>query len=381
MTRTVVVAHPSPDLYGSDLQLVESVAGLTEQGWRVVVCLPSDGPLIELLEQHGADVEVVEFPVLRKAFLSPVGIARLAFDGLRALARLRRLITRHRPSAIYVNTLTIPVWLAAARLTRTPALCHVHEAEEDQHRLVRIALAAPLMLARTIVVNSQAAERALCSAIARLGARSRVVYNGVAGPPETPAPADPAAGSARLALVGRLSPRKGTDIALEAVSLLNRAGRAVHIDVCGSTFSGYEWYERELRERAERDDLRGSVHWAGYVSPTWPVLAAAHIVLVPSRAEPFGNAAVEAQLARRPVIASDIQGLTEIIQSEHSGLLVPADDPRALAEAIGRLLDDPALAGRLADNGRAQAVARFSVERYRTEIADAVTVIASGRRA
>ncbi len=195
--------------------------------------------------------------------------------------------------------------------------------------------------------------------------------------PDRPPPPEPSDRAARLVLVGRLSPRKGTDVALEAVARLNDGTRAVTVQVCGSTFPGYEWYERELRERAERADLRGRVEWAGYVAPTWPALAKADIVLVPSRAEPFGNAAVEGLLARRPVIASNIQGLAEIIESERTGLLVPADDPAALAAAIARLLDDPALAEQLAEAGRKQAVTRFSVARYRAEIVDAVTTIAA----
>ena len=60
----------------------------------------------------------------------------------------------------------------------------------------------------------------------------------------------------------------------------------------------------ELQERAAAPDLAGRVTLAGYVHPTWPVLAAADVVVVPSRAVPFGNTAVEGLLARRPVVAS-----------------------------------------------------------------------------
>ena len=68
----------------------------------------------------------------------------------------------------------------------------------------------------------------------------------------------------------------------------------------GTTFPGYEWFEQRLRERAARPDLAGHVRFAGYLHPTWPALADADVVLVPSRVEPFGNTAVEALHARRP---------------------------------------------------------------------------------
>jgi hypothetical protein len=146
----------------------------------------------------------------------------------------------------------------------------------------------------------------------------------------------------------------------------------VDLELCGSVFDGYEWFEEQLRTRASAPDLAGHVHFAGYTSPTWPALASADVVLVPSRAEPFGNAAVEAQLACRPVVASAVQGLREIITSEETGLLVPAGDAAALAAAIGRLLDDEGLAASLATAGRESAQARFTPARYRAAVTESV---------
>jgi hypothetical protein len=198
-----------------------------------------------------------------------------------------------------------------------------------------------------------------------------VVHNGVPGPDLPPAPPS-ADGTRRIVLVGRLSPRKGTDVAVEALALLRAQGRDVELELCGSVFPGYEWFEEQLRARAAAPDLAGAVRFSGYTSPTWPALARAEVVLVPSRAEPFGNAAVEAQLAGRPVIASAVQGLAEIVTSGETGLLVPPDDATALAAAIATVLDDPVLARSLADAGRASAERQFTTGRYRAAITEAV---------
>ena len=170
-------------------------------------------------------------------------------------------------------------------------------------------------------------------------------------------------------MVGRLSPRKGVDVALDAVGLLRDSGVDASLSVCGSVFPGYEWYEEELRERAAQPDLDGHVELLGYVRPTWPVLEAADAVVVPSRAEPFGNTAVEAMHAARPLVASRVQGLAEVVTDAITGLLVPADDAAALAEALGTLAADPALAARLAEQGEREAADRFSVAGYRATMA------------
>ncbi|MFC4628813.1 glycosyltransferase family 4 protein [Promicromonospora alba] len=375
---TVLLAHASVELYGSDLQLVETAAGCVDAGADVVVVLPGDGPLAERMRDVGARVETLDMPVLRKAHLTPRGIVALGVATLRALGPMTRLIRRVRPDTVLVNTLTIPAWLAAARLAGVAPVCHVHEAEADARWVVRVGLAAPLLLARAVVVNSAAARDVVVSAVPALRRRTRVVYNGVPGPPEVPVAgsgadggadgrADAAPGSAHVVLVGRLSPRKGSDVALEAVALLRGTGRDVRLTLCGSVFAGYEWFEDQLRVRAAADDLAGAVDLVGYADP-WEWFARGDVVVVPSRVEPFGNVAVQAMLAGRPVVASRTQGLAEIVKDGETGLLVRPDDPVALADAIAELLDDPARASTLAAAGRQDATERFGAQRYRAQM-------------
>jgi len=372
--RSVVVAHPSAELYGSDRQLLETVSGLVEAGWDVQAWLPQTGPLVAELEARGASVHVVTFPVLRKSALRPRALVGLTVEMARSVSGARRLLRRDRPTLVLVNTLTIPGWLAAARLAGVRSLCHVHEAEEDQPAIVRLVLAAPLLLAQGVVANSAAAAAVLGSSLTSLRRRVRVVHNGVPGPPAGShelrgrGPGD----SLRIALVGRLSPRKGIDVAVRAVDLLVRRGYDVTLSVCGTVFPGYEWYEAELRDLGAATALAGRVELAGYVSPTWPELAAADVVLVPSRVEPFGNTAVEALLAERPLVASRTQGLREVVRDGITGLLVEPGSEVDLADAIARIADDHTLARSLAVAGRADALERFSVDAYRASMLDAI---------
>jgi len=369
----VLVVHPSAELYGSDRQLLESVSALLRAGWAVDTLLPTPGELVDELEARGARVAVVDFPVLRKSLLSPRALPGLAVAVVRSVLGARRLLRRTRPDLVLVNTLTIPEWLVAARLARVPSLCHVHEAEEDQPAAVRFALAAPLLLAGSVVANSAAAAGVLERSVPRLGPRTRVVHNGVGGPPSRTALRERDGYRLHVALVGRLSPRKGIDVAIEAVRMLVERGHDVTLTVCGTPFPGYEWYERDLRDQIIEAGLDDRVELAGYVSPTWPVLDRADVVLVPSRVEPFGNTAVEAMLAERPLVASRTQGLREVVRDGRTGLLVEPGSPEALADAIARLADDPALARSLAGAGREEAERRFSVDAYGRALVDEIT--------
>lgn len=369
---TVLIANPSPDVYGSDLQMLESISALTEQGWRVVVALPSDGELVPKIRERGAEVCFFAFPVLRRANQSVAAFAGMVASAALAVPRLVGLIRRIRPAAVYVNTVTLPWWLLASRLTRTPTLCHLHEAENTDSALVRRALITPLRLAHAVIVISQSAMTAMVEADPGLERKGRLIYNGVPTPPTEPSP--PARDlPLRAVVVGRLSPRKAPHLALEAVGRLRAQGIALEIELAGSAFPGYEWYVEQLEQRATEDDLVGAVTFSGYCSPIWPALERADLVIAPSLREPFGNAVVEAQLSLRPVVATAALGHLESITDAETGLLVPAEDVEAMAKAVQRLVEDAELAGELAENARRNALARFTTGRYRTEIVGLVS--------
>jgi glycosyltransferase involved in cell wall biosynthesis len=91
---------------------------------------------------------------------------------------------------------------------------------------------------------------------------------------------------------------------------------------------------------------------------------------VPSRVEPFGNAAVEAMLAGRPVVAGATQGLREIVRPGENGELAAPGDAPDLADAIGRVLASWPEAVARAERARHEAQARYSPARYRRDLAD-----------
>lgn len=379
--KTVLACHPHHDLYGSGRMFVATLQALREsdEPWRVVAVVEQDGTLADVVRQlDGVALRLRRAPVLRKQDAKGLGLLRLAASMLIAIPRLAHLIRQEGADLVYVSTLTAPVWLAAARLARVPVVCHVHEAENELPRWLRLLLASPLLLSRIVLVNSQAAARELTGTLRRLGRRLRLVYNGVEHPADAGEAAQALPGAVRLVLVGRISPRKGTDVAVEALIELRRRGVPAQLHVVGDTFAGYEWYEQSLHERVAMAGVAESVLFEGFQADPWKWYRNADIVLVPSRQEPFGNVAVEAQLAARPVVVAGVQGLTEIVTDGETGLVVPPEDPAALADAVARLVNDPALSTRLAGTARDAANRRFSLARYQAQIREELESVVAG---
>lgn len=380
MTRRVLVVNPGADVYGSDLQMLESLEGFRDAGWPILVVLPERGPLVEVLSRRGIPHRIVPFPVVRRSALSSAGFARLLGHVVMRQGPLVRFLRHAAPDVVYVNTSTVPWWLSAARLAGVPAVCHLHEAENADPRWVRAALNGPLGLATAVIVNSDCAREAAVEAWPPLRSKLSRVYNGVPDRPDPVVPPPPAA-PFRVATLSRLSPRKGVHVALDAVALLRRADRDVFIEIAGSAFEGYEWYVDRLRRQADAPELRQAVRFSGYVSPVWPVLDRAHAVLFPSVLDSFGNALVEAQLSERPVVATAVMGHLETVRAGRTGLHVPVDDARAMADAVAWLMDHPEAGAKLAAAARDHAQRAFGVQRYRRQVCTVVDTACASRGA
>lgn len=369
----VLVAHPAADLYGSDRVLLESVQALLDRGDSVVVALPGPGPLVDELRGRGAEVEFCPTPVLRKSMLSPTGLLRLVGECVRGTYRGARLLHRHRPDALYVSTVTIPLWPVLGRLAGKPTITHVHEAERHAARPIKAALALPLLLADRIVANSRYSVATLEESLPALRGRARVVYNGVPGP-EQPTPARATLdGGLRVVYVGRLSHRKGVDLVVEALAELRRRGVDATLDLVGAVFPGYEEFEAQLRNRVIELGLQDRVVFHGFHPSMWSFLAAADVAVVPSRLdEPFGNTAVEAVLATRPLVVSNTSGLREAAAGYASVHFTEPGDVAGLADALGRVAAEWDAFRAAAALDAVAAAERHSPERYKQHIAEVI---------
>jgi glycosyltransferase involved in cell wall biosynthesis len=373
--RRLVAVHPVPDRSGADLMLVRSLVGLRDRGYDVCLFLPEAGPLQDVLDDAGIDHEVIGFPVLRKALLRPLALLGLAARLPVDLARLVRVIRRSTPAVVYVNTITLPHCVLAARLARVPVVCHVRERESSLPAVVSKLLTAPLWAASRLVANSQATAAHLTATWPRLRSRIRVVYNGVELPAAAAVISRVADSPRRIMVIGRLSPRKGQHIAVEAVARLREAGYDVTLELVGTAFRGYEWYVEQLTTLARDRKIAEHVTLTGYRSPAVEVFAEADIAVVPSLEEPFGTAAVEAMLAGRPLVVSDVGGLPEIVGADETGLVVPPGDAQALADAVASLLDDAGRATSMAARGNADVRDRFGIDRYLDELATQIAEV------
>lgn len=297
-----------------------------------------------VLAQHrqGLDVlAVIRRNAERAARLAAGGVSpvELGFGGpfdLLTGRRLRATLEAFRPRVVVA-------WMnRAARFARAAS------AGQDWTLVGRLGGQYDLRYYRgcdILVANT----RGLCDWIAGQGwPRGRLVHlpnfaDDLAG--AAPAALQPPPGSRVLLAMGRLHPNKDFPTLLRALALL--PGEA-HLMLAG------EGPERgALEALAGELGISGRVTFLGWRRDVGALLAAAEMLVVPSRIEPLGNVVLEGFSAARPVVATDADGPRELIEDGRTGLLVPIGDHQALAGAIAGLLEDGARAAAIGAAGRA----------------------------
>ena len=170
--------------------------------------------------------------------------------------------------------------------------------------------------------------------------------------------------SARVvAGVGRLNPQKNFSLFLDIAAQLAPRFPDLHFLLAGD---GPE--EKMLRENAAALGISDRVTFSGYVADTRLVYLAADVLLMPSRYEGLPMTLLEAMAMGLPVVASQLDGIAEVIGDGREGFLVPSDDASLFVERTAALLQDAELSSRIAQNARAKIEASFSVERMTSAV-------------
>lgn len=293
----------------------------------------------------------------------------------REVRQLARLIDEVRPDLVHAHSAKAGLAGRLAVRGRIPTVFQPHAWSFEAVGGGTAALAlrwerwAARWAARVVCVSE--AERAT-GVHAGITGRWTVVPNGIDPDRFRPAPAGPVrAGLAPLAgpaaraplavCVGRLCRQKGQDVLLRAWDSVLRRVPDARLVLVG--------------DGPDRDRLRaaapGSVLFAGAVADASPWYQAADLVVLPSRWEGMALAPLEAMACGRPVVVTDVDGARESLPPSFAApCVVPPEDPRALAEAVGELLLDPALRASLGDRGRRHVLSLHDVRHTARAVAD-----------
>jgi glycosyltransferase involved in cell wall biosynthesis len=381
-TKRILFLGFSSQPGGAELQMFSLIDKLDRARFEAVIALAEDGPLSKMLLERSHKVVIVPsmgallrgVPDLRTVFARAATL-------LPTVLALRRLIFDHSIDLIHAYAQPAIKYAAVLKLiTERPTLCTFLEAKLPRRNWLHPAglVAALNYGVDQILSPSHSAATSLVEA--RVAAkRVTVVHHGVdvarfSTTEEIRAIARRQIGVFNddpvVAMSARFTRMKGHDVLLRAIALLASRGRLIRTIICGMPlFEGErEWHDAICRLLIDLR-LENSVTLTGWLDDVVPLYAASDIVVHPcTLPDTLPLAVLEAMAAGRPVVASDIGGLPELVENDRTGLLVRPGDHNALANAILELVDQPEKAKRLGSNARRRAVEEFDESRYAAAI-------------
>jgi len=345
---------------GTENQFMALARQLDPQRFEIeFACLRRWGPFVQ--EVTDRKMALTEYPV--RTFRS--------IQALRQQARLARHITRNRIDVVhaynfYGNVFAVP----PARLVAPVVIASVRDRAPYLTPMQKRVQRWACQFADCILVNAGAVREWLIGE-GYSESKIAVIRNGV-DLTRFSSPADPTRIRRELALpvdaplvvvVSRLTQQKGLEQLLAATALLRERHPDARVLIVGETAPHDTAYLGELQRLAERHRVTDRVVFTGLRSDIPALLAAADVAVMPSLNEALSNVLLESMAAGAPTVATLVGGTPEALVDGTTGLLIPPGEPRAIADAVSRLLADRVLADRLGRDARDFIREHFSVER------------------
>lgn len=349
-TRILIVSH-TLDRGGLEQAVVTLASGLHKERFEVhVVCFVGGEAARRVASIP--DVRYTEIPGRGK---------------WSRLVALSRHIGRLRPHIVHNHY----CWygLAASLFHGVRRVETVHNTYSWFTAAERVGFMLQCLLAHRIIAVSEAVR----SYTARTFPPSRrdgvmtVIHNGVVPErvqPDAPGPATHAGRqteSPAVGYVGRLEPEKGVGCLIDAMSLVRRRHPTAVLIVAGTGS-----LEQSLKEKSLSVGP-GAVTFTGFAGDVASLYARVHVLVLPSLYEGLPLSLLEGMAAGRPVVATAVGGIPEVVREGVNGFLVPPDDPRALAEKIEQLLHDPEGRAAMGKAARETVLRHFTADRMIAE--------------
>ena len=370
--KRILYLHAGAEMYGADKVLLELIKGLDSKEFEAHVILPNDGVLVEALRQVGAQVSVLDYPILRRKYFNPKGIA----DYIRSYnfyAKQIALYAReHSIDMVHNNTAAVLEGIYLKRKLKLPLIWHVHEIIVKPKAISDFINMLMGRYADKIVTVSQAVANHIKQSPFIKDSQVEVIYNGVDNTVYYPMDAssirekfDIAQDALVIGMIGRVNAIKGQNDFIEAVEpLLEKNEQAVAF-LAGGVFPGEEWRLEELDKRIASSSVVSQIHRIDYYDKTSELYNMFDIFVLPSiKPDSLPTVVLEAMACSKLVVGYNNGGIAEMVVDDKSGCLVKPNRPQELSNAISLLLDSSEKREKFGRVGYQRQKELFSLESY-----------------
>jgi glycosyltransferase involved in cell wall biosynthesis len=364
----ILYVDPGLTLGGPEVSIIELMENLDPSLYNPVMLCPGFGNFSKLCIEKGIQVEYLpDIPIQGG---HPLDFARVLIPNTLAISRL---IQRLNIKLVHANGWRVAFYSGlAAHRNQIPAVTHVR----DYHESLRSGIKYWLLgkVSDRLIAVSRAVQESILSCIPALGPKIRTIYDGFPPPvsfsheqvQRLRSEFSMANRSPLIAVVGTLSPLKGQAIFLRAMPEILKHYPDARLLVIGEPFSkAQEPYRHELIAITHHFGMDDHVVFTGFRNDVQLIMASVDVLVhPPTLPDAFPHVLLEGGGQKALIVASNIGGISEIVQDGISGCLVPPGEPEGFAKAIINLLDHPDLAQKMRAAINVRVTREFSMTRH-----------------
>jgi glycosyltransferase involved in cell wall biosynthesis len=352
------------------------VDAVSDMGHTACICLPYEGPLVEVLRKKGHRVYVFSLGVLRRKYFNPIGLFYIIGSFSLALFKLTRIVKSHNVKLIHSNTSTILIGGIISRLLKITHIWHVREILTSPIFLRKIIHRCLASMSDEILAVSKSTLDHILIDEPRVIDKSNVIYNGI----ETSKYYNGDGNSIRkdlglnqndllIGMIARVNNWKGQDLFMKIAEKIINEFDNVYFLALGSPFQGMEYLLEEFREKADHLP-KGKFFIHEFSENVNDYLAAYDVFILPStQPDPFPTSVLEAMATQKAIIVNGHGGSIEMIVNENSGFVIePPNSVGNFEAALRKFILSPGLRKDMGMHAYKKVNEQYSVEAYRNKI-------------
>jgi glycosyltransferase involved in cell wall biosynthesis/GT2 family glycosyltransferase len=336
------------------MQLLHLLPWLRRNGWDIALAAPERGPISQMLEGEGIPI-VADETFLTDASHTRLGEICAQFD--------------------FVVANTIVSWPAVrtAHRLKIPVIWYLHETLIAVRLMRQIPEIEPTLAMANLLITPTKRTAEIYRDITDTPVT--VVPYGIPAPPQVPRADN--RGPRKFVTLGSFEPRKGQDVLLEAIALLDEPSRSQSFFTMAGRVLDADFFAKLQTRAADLQDvaLLSALDHAAAIA----LLQGADVLISPSREETMPIVILEAMGAGKAVVTTDVGGVCEWIRDELNGLVVPSENPEALATALDRCAQDRELVEQLGAASRRTFERHFTLERFGARFAELIESVRAGK--
>lgn len=362
------------DLSGAPKCLYYLLKYIDKQKYEPIVILPSTGPLLDKLDKSGYKIRIINKFTDKKHIIFKI-LQRLKYS-----ISLFIVFLREKPNLVYINSIFNSGSMIIAKICRIPCVTHVHESYWMFNYLGKLRLKIILLSTDYFICVSNTSRKVLLDFGADIN-RTVVVHNGVDIRKFRPHKiqetmhalllSNPEKNKFLVGVIASLEERKGIHVFIEAAREVLKSEEDCHFVVVGEKpFNDNSSYCDYINGMVKDCELLDHFEFVGHKVDVETLLTHFDVVCIPSLDEPFSLVSIEAMAMKKPVVASMVGGLQDIVVNGETGLFFTKGDYRELARQIIILKNNPELRTAMGENGRKRVAQYFSMSKYISGVED-----------